>query len=87
MKGLVTVVCLQHHERWDGSGYLKGMVGEEIHEYSRIVALSDFFDAYTSDRPYRRMHTIEEAIAVIKEQDGRWFDPRVVKHFLRFFEL
>ncbi len=86
IKGLVAVVALQHHERWDGSGYPKGSVGEDVHEYSRIVALADFFDAYTSDRPYRRLHTIQQAINFIKDQDGVLFDSRVVRHFLRFFE-
>jgi HD-GYP domain-containing protein (c-di-GMP phosphodiesterase class II) len=86
VKGLVTVVALQHHERWDGSGYLKSLVAEDIHEYSRIVALADFFDAYTSDRPYRSLYSIDEAITYIKENDGVEFDPNVVRHLLRYFE-
>jgi len=86
IKGLVAVVALQHHERWNGSGYPKGSVGEDVHEYSRIVALADFFDAYTSDRPYRRLHTIQQAINFIKDQDGILFDSRMVRHFLKFFE-
>lgn len=86
IKGLVAVVALQHHERGDGSGYPKGMTGEEIHEYSRIVALADFFDAYTSDRPYRRMHTIPQALNYIREHEGTLFDSKVVQHFLKFFD-
>jgi len=86
IKGMISVVALQHHERWDGSGYPKGSMGEDIHEYSRIIALADFFDAYTSDRPYRRLHSIQEAMEFINEQDGILFDSRVVRHFLRFFE-
>ncbi|MFQ5750513.1 MAG: HD-GYP domain-containing protein, partial [bacterium] len=86
LKGLITVVALQHHERFDGSGYPQNMAGTDIHEYSRIVALADFFDAYTSDRPYRGLHSIVEAVDYIKEQDGKEFDPRIVKHFLSYFE-
>jgi len=86
IKGLVTVVCLQHHERYDGSGYPKHMSGDDIHEYSRIVSIADFFDAYTSDRPYRRLHSIEEGIEYLKEPSGREFDPRILRHFLSFFE-
>ena len=87
MKGLVSSVAVQHHERHDGSGYMKGMIGEEIHEYSRIVALTDFFDAYTSDRPHRRLNVIDEAVDYVKANIGRDFDPRIAEHFLRFFEL
>lgn len=87
IKGIVAAVCLQHHERYDGSGYPKGLTGENIHEYSRIIALADFFDAYTSDRPYRRLHTIDEALAHIKEHSDVKFDPRMVTHFLKFFEF
>ena len=86
MKGLITIVALQHHERFDGSGYPSGLQGAKIHEYSQIVALSDLFDAYTSDRPYRRLHTIDEALDYIRDQSGKEFDPRIVKHFLSFFE-
>ncbi|MFQ5705957.1 MAG: HD-GYP domain-containing protein [bacterium] len=84
-KGLVTVVALQHHERYDGLGYPKGLVGEEPHEFSRIVALANFFDAYTSDRPYRRMHTIDAALQVIQDEVGTAFDPNLVQHFLKYF--
>lgn len=86
IKGLVTVVCLQHHERYNGSGYPKGMSGDDIHEYSRIVSIADFFDAYTSDRPYRRLHSIGEGIEYLKGPGNREFDPRIVRQFLRFFE-
>ncbi len=86
IKGLVTVVALQHHERFDGSGYPKGIAGNDIHEYSRIVSLTHFFDAYTSDRPYRRLHTIEEALDYIKGEAGKAFDPQIVQVFLKFFE-
>ncbi|MFQ5485481.1 MAG: HD-GYP domain-containing protein [Desulfobacterales bacterium] len=84
--GLVTIVVLQHHERFDGLGFPRGLLGNEIHEYSRIVALADFFDTYTSDRPYRRLHPLEEAVEYIKLDAGKLFDPDIVQHFLKFFE-
>lgn len=87
IKGLITIVALQHHERYDGSGYLKNMQREEIHEYSRIIALADVFDAYTSDRPWRRMHTLEDGVEFVRKNSGVLFDPGIVKHFLRFYDM
>ena len=86
MKGLVTIVAIQHHERFDGSGYPKGLAGDKIHEYARIVAIADLFDAYTSDRAYRRLHSIAEALDLIRTESGGGFDPRIVNHFLSVFE-
>ena len=85
MKGVVSAVALQHHERYDGSGYPIGMSGDVIHEYSRIVAVCDFYDAYTSDRPHRQLHSIEDAVGYLKAQSDREFDPNVVRHFMEDF--
>ncbi len=85
MKGVVAAVALQHHERHDASGYPNGMSGDVIHEYSRIVAVCDFYDAYTSDRPYRQLHSIEDAVGYLMAQANREFDPNVVKHFVGYF--
>lgn len=71
-----------HHERWDGSGYPRGLKGEEIPLSARIFAVIDVYDALTSDRPYRKAWTKEEAISYIKEQSGKQFDPKVVEVFL-----
>ena len=71
-----------HHEKWDGSGYPRGLKGEEIPLPARIFAVVDVFDALTSDRPYRKAWSREEAIAYIKERSGKDFDPRVVEVFL-----
>jgi len=71
-----------HHERWDGSGYPKGLRGEEIPLPARIFSVVDVYDALTSDRPYRKAWTNEEAIKYIKDESGRLFDPKVVKAFL-----
>jgi HD-GYP domain-containing protein (c-di-GMP phosphodiesterase class II) len=86
LKGLITIVALQHHERFDGSGYPNGIVGDKMHEYSRIIAVADFFDAYTSDRPYRRLHGISEALDYLNAESGRQFEPRVVKTLSSIFE-
>ena len=87
MKGVVSAVALQHHERYDGSGYPHGMSGEDIHEYSRIVAVCDFYDAYTSDRPHRQLHSIEDAVTYLMAQSNKEFDPNVVKHFVQYFNV
>ncbi len=73
-----------HHERWDGTGYPRGLKGEEIPLAARIFAIVDVFDALTSDRPYRKAWTREEALAHIREGVGTHFDPRVAEVF---FEL
>ena len=71
-----------YHEHWDGSGYPKGMKGDEIPLESRIIALVDAYTAMTSDRPYRKKLSKIEAIANIQEGAGVKFDPRLVKIFL-----
>ena len=71
-----------HHERWDGNGYPRGLKGEEIPLAARIFAVVDVWDALTSDRPYRKAWTEEKALAYIREQSGKHFDPQVVETFL-----
>jgi len=71
-----------HHEKWDGSGYPRGLKGEEIPMVARIFAIVDVYDALTSNRPYRVAWTREKALDYIREQSGMHFDPRVVKAFL-----
>jgi putative nucleotidyltransferase with HDIG domain len=70
-----------HHEKWDGTGYPRGLRGEEIPLPARIFAVVDVYDALTSDRPYRAAWSQERALAYIREQAGRHFDPRVVEVF------
>ena len=72
-----------HHERWDGSGYPLGQQGEEIPQSARIFAVADVFDALTSDRPYRKAWTKEMAMAHIRDESGKLFDPEVVNVFLK----
>lgn len=75
-------IALTHHERWDGSGYPRGLQGEEIPIVGRIVAVADVFDALTTQRPYKKAWPLNEAIAYIREQRGKHFDPRLVEVFL-----
>jgi len=72
-----------HHERWDGLGYPDGLSGEQIPLPSRIIAIADIYEALTSDRPYRRAYSREEAIEMIREMSGTVLDPRVVDAFLK----
>lgn len=79
------VIALQHHERYDGKGYL-GIKGEQIDFYARCVAIADVFDALVSRRPYKKPWTPEEAKRQIISQKGRQFDPELVDMFVAHFE-
>jgi response regulator RpfG family c-di-GMP phosphodiesterase len=70
-----------HHEKWDGTGYPRGLTGEEIPLTARLFAVVDVFDALTSDRPYRKAWSKEQALKHIHEQSGKHFDPVAVKAF------
>jgi putative nucleotidyltransferase with HDIG domain len=72
-----------HHERFDGSGYPEGLAGEDIPLGARVFALADALDAMTSDRPYRRAMSLEDAITEIERCSGKQFDPAIVSAFLR----
>jgi len=71
-----------HHEKWDGSGYPRGLKGHEIPIAARIFAVADVWDAITSDRPYRKGWSKEAALEYIREQSAKYFDPEVVERFL-----
>jgi putative two-component system response regulator len=75
-----------HHEKWDGSGYPRGLKGEEIPMSARLFAIADVWDALTSDRPYRAAWSEGEALAYIREQAGKHFDPKVVELFFKVIE-
>lgn len=74
-------IALNHHERWDGNGYPNKKKGEEIPVVARITSVADVFDALTSERPYKKAWTIEEAVQEIYNQKGKMFDPKVVEAF------
>jgi PAS domain S-box-containing protein/putative nucleotidyltransferase with HDIG domain len=74
-----------HHEKWDGTGYPRGLIGEQIPFAARIFTVIDVWDALTIDRPYRKGWTKTKALSYIKEQSGKHFDPRVVDAFLEIF--
>jgi len=76
------VIALTHHEKWDGSGYPRGLVGDKIPLVGRITALADVFDALTSKRPYKDPFSIEESLEIIQSARGHHFDPQVVDAFL-----
>lgn len=79
---LAAEIALNHHERWDGSGYPHGLAGEAIPLSGRIVAVVDYFDALTMHRRYRPASADDRALAMLSEQAGSAFDPAVVKAFL-----
>jgi len=71
-----------HHEKYNGTGYPNGLKGDEIPLYGRIVAVADVFDALTSKRPYKKAWPADKAIALLKEESGKHFDPQCVEAFL-----
>jgi len=75
-----------HHEKWDGTGYPRGLKGTAIPLSARVFSMVDVYDALVSDRPYRAAWTEEKALAYIKERAGTEFDPVVVKEFVRLVE-
>jgi putative nucleotidyltransferase with HDIG domain len=76
-------IVRHHHEHFDGSGYPDGLAGDDIPLGARIFALADALDAMTSDRPYRRAMSLEDAISEIERCSGKQFDPVMVSAFLR----
>jgi HD-GYP domain-containing protein (c-di-GMP phosphodiesterase class II) len=80
---LIKAVVKQHHERWDGSGYPDGIAGDDIHQFARIAAVADVYDAATSERVYRRAMKTHEGVTLIERGYGTEFDPEVVEIFRR----
>jgi HD-GYP domain-containing protein (c-di-GMP phosphodiesterase class II) len=72
-----------HHEKWDGTGYPRRLKGEEIPMAARLFSIADVWDALTSDRPYRPGWPKGEALAYIRSQSGKYFDPQVVELFFK----
>jgi diguanylate cyclase (GGDEF)-like protein/putative nucleotidyltransferase with HDIG domain len=78
----VEQIVLAHHEHWDGTGYPRGLKGEDIPLLARVLTIVDCFNALLTDRPYREAMTIDQAVEVVREERGKMFDPRVVDAFL-----
>jgi hypothetical protein len=81
--GRISGAVLHHHERWDGGGYPRGLAGEAIPLFARVIAVADSFDAMTSTRPYRAGMSRERALEALRQGAGRQFDPAVVDAFAR----
>lgn len=76
------IIALSHHEKWDGSGYPKGLAGEDIPLWGRICAVADVFDALTSKRPYKEAFSREKSLKIMKEGRGKHFEPKPLDLFL-----
>jgi HD-GYP domain-containing protein (c-di-GMP phosphodiesterase class II) len=76
-----SIVAYEHHEKWDGTGYPRGLSGEDIHIYGRITALADVFDALGSQRVYKEAWEDERIFTLFKEESGKQFDPKLVDIF------
>ncbi len=77
-----SIVAHQHHEKYNGKGYPKGLKGENIHIYGRITAIADVFDALGSDRVYKKAWELDRILILFKEERGEHFDPRLIDLFL-----
>jgi len=83
---LILEVIRHHHERYDGKGYPDGLAGEDIPIAARIMAVVDAYDALTSDRPYRKRLSQEQAVQILKQEAGKQFDPKIAIAFVSMLE-
>jgi putative two-component system response regulator len=79
---MARLIALTHHEKWDGSGYHRGLKGDEIPLVGRITSIADVFDALTSVRPYKKAWPVDDAVKLITREAGTSFDPELVQKFL-----
>ena len=80
---LASVIAATHHEKWDGTGYPKGLAGNAIPIEGRIVAVADVFDALSSARPYKEAFPLDRCLKILADSRSKHFDPRVLDAFLR----
>ena len=80
------IIAHEHHEKYDGSGYPRGLKGEEIHIYGRITAIADVFDALGSDRIYKKAWSDEEIFEYLESQRGKYFDPELIDLFFEHLD-
>ena len=76
-------IALSHHEKWDGSGYPRGLKEDEIPTFGRICAVADVFDALSSKRPYKQAFSADETLDIMKKDRGTHFDPQIFDVFLK----
>jgi putative two-component system response regulator len=81
------IIALQHHEKWDGSGYPNGLAGKGIHIFGRITMVVDIFDALLSERPYKKAFTLEETMKIMSDGRGSFFDPELLSLFIEHLGL
>ena len=79
---MARTIALTHHEKWDGTGYPLGLAGEDIPIEGRITAVADVFDALSSVRPYKPAFPLDKCLAILEEERGKHFEPRIVDAFL-----
>ncbi len=80
------LISYEHHEKWDGTGYPRGLKGEEIHLFGRITSIADVFDALSHDRIYKKAWELDKVIEYIKNESGKSFDPKLVDLFVENIE-
>jgi putative two-component system response regulator len=86
MRGVLPIIRY-HHERWDGTGYPDGLVGDDIPYLAQIFQIIDIYDALTSERPYKRAFTSADALEIIAQETERgWRNPTLVKQFIEFIK-
>ncbi len=83
---IATIAAGEHHEKYDGSGYPKGLKGERIHIYGRIVAIADVFDALSFKRAYKDSWTTEDILGYMRDMSGKHFDPYLIEIFFNNIE-
>jgi putative two-component system response regulator len=83
---MAQIIALNHHEKWNGRGYPRGLKGEEIPFIARICSICDVFDALCSERPYKKPWDPADALRLIEEQAGNDFDPHLAKLFIQISE-
>lgn len=76
------IIALQHHEKWDGTGYPNALVGQDIHIYARIITVADVFDALSSARCYKEAMPLDKVLNIMKQDSGTHFDPELIELFL-----
>ncbi len=77
-----SIIAYEHHEKWDGTGYPRGIKGDSIHIYGRITSIADVFDALSSDRVYKKGWELPEILSLFQEEKGRHFDPMLIDLFM-----